>query len=32
MKVSDLLKENFILTEFQSTDKEDVINELIDLY
>ena len=32
MKVSELLQENFILTKFKSTDKEDVINELIDLY
>ena len=32
MKVSELLEENFILTKFKSTDKEDAINELIDLY
>jgi fructose-specific phosphotransferase system IIA component len=32
MKVSELLQENFILTKFKSNDKEDVINELIDLY
>ncbi len=32
MKVFELLKEEFILTEFKSTDKEDAINELIDLY
>ncbi len=32
MKVFELLKEEFILTKFKSTDKEDVINELIDLY
>lgn len=32
MKVSELLQENFILTKFKNTDKEDVINELIDLY
>ena len=32
MKVFELLKEEFILTEFKSTEKEDAINELIDLY
>ena len=32
MKVSELLQENFILTKFKNTDKENVINELIDLY
>ncbi len=32
MKVSELLEENFILTKFKSLDKEDAINELIDLY
>jgi len=32
MKVFELLDEKFILTEFKSDDKEDVINELIDLY
>jgi len=32
MKVFELLDEKFILTEFNSDDKEDVINELINLY
>ena len=32
MKVSELLDEKFILTDFKSDDKEYVINELIDLY
>ena len=32
MKVFELLDEKFILTDFESDDKEDVINELIDLY
>ena len=32
MKVFELLDERFILTDFKSDDKEDVINELIDLY
>ena len=32
MKVFDLLDERFILTDFNSDDKENVINELIDLY
>jgi len=32
MKVFELLHEKFILTDFKSDDKEDVINELIDLY
>jgi PTS system fructose-specific IIC component len=32
MKVFELLDEKFILTDFKSDDKEDVINELIDLY
>lgn len=32
MKVFELLDEKFILTEFKSDDKEDIIVELIDLY
>jgi fructose PTS system EIIBC or EIIC component len=32
MKVFELLDEKFILTDFKSDDKEDIINELIDLY
>ena len=32
MKVFELLDERFILTDFNSDDKENVINELIDLY
>jgi len=32
MKVFELLDEKFILTEFKSDDKEDIIIELIDLY
>jgi fructose-specific phosphotransferase system IIA component len=32
MKVFELLDEKFILTDFKSDDKENVINELIDLY
>ncbi len=32
MKVFELLDEKFILTEFNSDDKEDIINELINLY
>jgi fructose-specific phosphotransferase system IIA component len=32
MKVSELLDEKFILTEFKSESKADIINELIDLY
>ena len=32
MKVFELLDEKFILTDFNSDDKENVINELIDLY
>lgn len=32
MKISELLEEKFILTGFKSEDKEDIINELIDLY
>jgi fructose-specific phosphotransferase system IIA component len=31
MKVSDLLREKFIITEFRSDTKEGIINELIDL-
>jgi fructose-specific phosphotransferase system IIA component len=32
MKVFELLDEKFILTDFNSEDKEKIINELIDLY
>lgn len=32
MKICDLLKENLIIPEFEGTSKEDVINELIDLF
>ena len=32
MKVFELLDENFILTDFKSEDKTEIINELIDLY
>ena len=32
MKVSQLLKENFILKEFKTEKKEDIISELIDLF
>ncbi len=32
MKVSELLEERFILTDFKSDDKKDIINELIDLH
>lgn len=32
MKVSDLLNTKFVLTELNSTKKEDVINEMIDLF
>ena len=32
MKVFELLEENFILTDFKSDDKKDIINELIDLH
>jgi len=32
MKVFELLKESFILTDFKSDDKKDIINELIDLH
>jgi mannitol/fructose-specific phosphotransferase system IIA component (Ntr-type) len=32
MKVFELLEEKFILTDFKSYKKEDIINELIDLY
>ena len=32
MKVFELLDEKFVLTDFKSDDKEDVINELIDLH
>lgn len=32
MKVFELLDEKFILTDFESDEKESVINELIDLY
>ena len=32
MKISDLLKEKYILTEFKSKDKEEIINEMIDLF
>lgn len=32
MKLSDLLHKDFILSELKSTSKEDVINELIDLF
>jgi PTS system fructose-specific IIC component len=32
MKVFELLDEKFVLTDFKSDDKDDVINELIDLY
>ncbi len=32
MKVFELLEESFILTDFKSDDKKDIINELIDLH
>ncbi len=32
MKVFELLEESFILTDFKSYDKKDIINELIDLH
>jgi len=32
MKISELLKEKYILTEFKSEDKEEIINEMIDLF
>ncbi len=32
MKVSELLNEKYVITDFSSTSKEDVINELIDLF
>ncbi len=32
MKVFELLEEEFVLTDFKSYKKEDIINELIDLY
>ncbi len=32
MKVFELLKESFILTDFKSDNKKDIINELIDLH
>jgi len=32
MKVFELLEERFILTDFKSDDKKDIINELIDLH
>ena len=32
MKVSELLEERFILTDFKRDDKKDIINELIDLH
>jgi fructose-specific phosphotransferase system IIA component len=32
MKICDLLKENLIIPEFEGTSKEDVINELINLF
>lgn len=32
MKLSDLLDKNFIVAQLNSTEKEDVINELIDLF
>src|SRR5690554_2004951 len=32
MKVSDILREEFIISELKSTKKEDIINELIDLF
>ena len=32
MKVSELLEDKYILTEFKSNSKEEVINELIDLF
>ena len=32
MKVFELIKESFILTDFKSDDKKDIINELIDLH
>jgi fructose-specific phosphotransferase system IIA component len=32
MKVSDLLEEKFILSEFKGETKEEIINELIDLF
>ena len=32
MKVHELLNDNVVLTEFKSEKKEDIINELIDLY
>ena len=32
MKVSELLKPEFVIAELSGTKKEDVINELIDLF
>ena len=32
MKISELLKEKYILTEFKSADKAEIINEMIDLF